>query len=67
VAVAHSLMAYHLLKRHCTYEELGADYFDRLDAGAIKQPLLKKLTSLGYQVTLTPICPETQPKSVEDG
>jgi transposase len=66
VAVAHSMLiiAYYLLKRQCTYQELGGDYFDRLDAGALKQRLLKKLIGLGYQVTLTPVCPEPSPTTV---
>jgi transposase len=66
VAVAHSMLiiAYHLLKRQCAYQDLGADYFDRLDVGALKHRLLKKLTALGYEVTLTPICPEPEPNTV---
>lgn len=35
VAVAHTILviAYHMLKKNCPYEELGADYFDRLING----------------------------------
>jgi len=56
VAVAHTMLiiAYHILKRGCPYQELGADYFDRLDAKGLQKRLVKKLTSLGFQVTLTP-------------
>jgi transposase len=56
VAVAHSLLilAYHLLQRGCPYGDLGADYFDRKASGRLKNRLVKRLTGLGYQVTLTP-------------
>jgi transposase len=56
VAVAHSMLniAYHLLKRRSCYLELGADYFDRLDTHALRHRLVKRLTRLGFQVTLTP-------------
>jgi hypothetical protein len=56
VAVAHSMliMAYYLLKRQCTYQDLGPDYFNLLNEEAITQRLVKKLTGLGYYVTLQP-------------
>src|SRR5262249_19083774 len=56
VAVAHSMLiiADHLLQRGCTYGDLGADYFHRKQSGRLKNRLLKRLTGLGYQVTLTP-------------
>ena len=56
VAVAHSMLiiAYYLLKRHCTYQDLGPDYFNLLNEEAITQRLVKKLTGLGYHVTLQP-------------
>ena len=47
-------IAYHLLKRRSCYLELGADYFDRLDTHALRHRLVKRLTRLGFQVTLTP-------------
>jgi transposase len=33
LAVAHTIliMAYHVIKEQCTYNELGSDYFDRLN------------------------------------
>ena len=56
VAVAHSMLiiAYYLLKRQCTYQDLGPDYFNLLNEEAITQRLVKKLTGLGYYVTLQP-------------
>jgi transposase len=57
VAVAHTMLviAYHLLKRHCAYHELGSDYFDQLDRRGLQRRLVNRLGRLGFQVTLTPI------------
>ena len=56
VAVAHSMLiiAYYLLKRQCTYQDLGPDYFNLRNEDAMTHRLVKKLTALGYQVTLQP-------------
>ena len=68
VAVAHSMlvMAYYLQKRQCTYQELGGDYFDRLDEGALRRRLVKKLVGLGYQVDLTPMRSEPEPNTEQN-
>lgn len=52
VAVAHSLLtaAYHVLRDHTTYRELGADLFDRLKHGRLRSYYIKRLKSLGYEV-----------------
>ena len=57
VAVGHSILriAYYLLTRQCPYAELGGDFFDRSNQEAVRSRLVKKLVSLGYQVTLTPL------------
>ena len=55
VAVAHSLLVvfYHLLKHeHLEYQELGGNYFDTLDPIRLQRHLVKRLESLGYEVTL---------------
>jgi transposase len=54
LAVAHSLLGiiYHVLLRGTTYRELGADYFERQDEGRLVRHLVKRLESLGHQVTL---------------
>lgn len=55
MAVAHSLLVvfYHLLKDKCLeYHELGGDYFDTLDPIRLRRHLVKRLESLGYEVTL---------------
>jgi transposase len=56
VAVGHSLLVigYYLLRKQCFYQDLGADYFDRLNAEGLKRYLVKRLESLGQKVTLEP-------------
>jgi transposase len=55
VAVAHSLLVviYHILKTGCAFQDLGVDYFDRLDAQRIVKAHVRRLESLGYKVTLS--------------
>jgi transposase len=57
MAVAHSLLVviYHVLRTGRPYTELGADYFDRLDATRIEHHHVLRLEQLGYTVTLTPL------------
>lgn len=55
IAVAHSLLIviYHLLKNpQLEYKDLGEDYFDTLDPKRLCRHLVKRLESLGYEVTL---------------
>lgn len=56
IAVAHSLLVtiYMLLKGNQTYQELGSDYFEKLNADQFKRYLVRKLEAQGYQVTLQP-------------
>jgi transposase len=56
VAVAHSVLviAYHLLQTQQPYQDLGADYFDRLNTERIERHHVTRLKQLGYEVTLTP-------------
>lgn len=54
IAVAHSVLvvAYTLLKRGCAYQDLGTDYFERINQDQLTRYHLKKLQRLGYTVTL---------------
>ncbi len=54
VAVAHALLrtAYHLLARQTTYEDLGADYFDRRHAERARRRAVALLERQGYRVAL---------------
>jgi transposase len=57
MAVGHSLLEviYHLLKHpELEYHDLGGDYFDKLDPQRLSRHLVKRLRSLGFEVTLTP-------------
>lgn len=57
VAVAHAVIgiAYHIIAEKLPYREFGADYFDRLNETYIKHNFIKRLESLGYEVTLKPL------------
>ncbi len=57
VAVAHSLLViiYHVLHRGEAYHELGGDYFAQIDSSRAERYHIKRLTALGYTVTLTPL------------
>ncbi len=56
LAVAHSILviAYHVLRDRQPYSDLGADYFDKLDAKRIERHHVRRLEQLGYTVTLAP-------------
>jgi transposase len=56
VAVGHSILtiAYHLLSKRASYQELGGDYFDRQNAQHYQSKLVHKLEALGLKVILEP-------------
>jgi transposase len=56
IAVAHSLLViiYHVLKTKRPYQELGPDYFDRLEQAQLERHHVRRLEQLGYSVTLAP-------------
>jgi transposase len=56
LAVGHTILViiYHLLKHHTEYQDLGRDYFDRLDPERLRRYLVKRLEALGHEVTLRP-------------
>jgi len=56
IAVAHAILviAYHLLSRETTYQELGADYFDRRHAERAQRRAVQTLERQGFRVTLEP-------------
>ena len=55
-ALEHSILtaAWHLLADGECYEDPGADHFTRLDPIKAKNNAIKKLNSLGFDVTITP-------------
>jgi transposase len=56
VAVAHAILvtAYHLLARQTTYQDPGADYYDRRHAERVRHRAIQTLERQGYRVTLEP-------------
>jgi transposase len=56
MAVAHSVLViiYHVLRDKKPYEELGADYLDRLDTEQTQRYYIRRLEQLGYTVELSP-------------
>jgi transposase len=54
VAVGHSLlvMAYHVLARQVSYQELGGDYFDKQNVETQRKRLIRRLEATGLKVTV---------------
>lgn len=57
LAVGHTIliMAYHIVKERSTYNELGADYFERLNEQRLVKRLASRISSLGYEIELKKI------------
>ena len=55
IAVAHSLLvvAYMLRKRGCLYQDLGSDYFEKINQDQLTRYHIKKLQRLGYAALAT--------------
>ena len=56
MALAHKVLVilYHVLREMKPYTDLGADYFDKLDASRIQRHHVRRLEQLGYTAMLTP-------------
>jgi transposase len=56
IAVAHTMlgMCYQVLKKRQPYQELGADYLDKLGPEQKTKQLVRQLEHLGHKVTLEP-------------
>jgi len=56
IAVGHSILVitYHMLSRSQRYQDLGADFLDKLDPKRLTRYHVKRLESLGHTVTLAP-------------
>jgi transposase len=54
IAVGHTILiiVYHILSRRTPYQELGGNYFERQNAQAQKNRLVRKLEALGLKVTV---------------
>ena len=55
-AVAYSIIViiYHLLRTRQSYQDLGEDYFERLEAPRLERHHVHRLEQLGSTVTLSP-------------
>ena len=55
VAIGHSMLVaiYHILKSEAEYKDLGAGFFDQLNSKQLVRHHVRRLKSLGYDVTLT--------------
>ena len=56
VAIAHKILvaAYHMLKKHVAYVDLGEAYLDRIDQTRTASNLVRRLERLGYVVSAVP-------------
>ena len=54
IAVAHAILVvvYHILKDGTVYQDMGSNYFDRIDREAVVRRNVRRLENLGYTVTL---------------
>lgn len=54
VAVGHAILVavYHIIKNGTRYQDLGADYLDRLDRHAVARRLKKRLEAIGFRVEM---------------
>ena len=57
VAVDHTMreMMYHILRDDEDYQELAHDYLNKLQPHRLTRYLVKRLESLGHEVTLEPV------------
>lgn len=57
IAVGHPILviAYPILDRHTTYQDLGPEYFDHRQSTRLRSRLVNRLQGLGYDVSLTPL------------
>jgi transposase len=55
IAVAHAMLKaiYHMLEAGTNYQELGVDYFDKVDPKRTEHRLIRRLTAMGYYITKT--------------
>jgi len=57
VALANQLLqvVWHMLTHQQNYQELGADYFDRLHQKQLTRSLVRRLKKLGHKVSIEPV------------
>lgn len=57
IALAHSMLVsiHFMLTDHVSYNDLGADYFDKRDPMRLVRYYTRRIEDLGYKITLEPI------------
>ncbi len=55
VAVGHTMLVimYHMIKHRISYNELGDEYFNKMDKEKLAENMVKRLEKLGYKVDIT--------------
>lgn len=55
IAVGHTILViiYHMIKNRLPYNELGDEYFNKMDKEKLTKMMVKRLEKLGYKVALT--------------
>jgi hypothetical protein len=68
MALAHHILTivYHILPHRIEYVELGGDDYDQRNKAKTVDRLVKRLSGLGYQVTLQSIDPPLIPSTPQD-
>lgn len=56
IAVGHSILVviYHVMKNKVPYQELGGDFFEKLNSPRLSTYYQRQLEKLGYDVSITP-------------
>lgn len=57
IAVAHAILVavYHMLKKGVAHQDLGPEYFNRMDTKRLTRYYSKKLERLGFTVSISPV------------
>jgi hypothetical protein len=57
VAVGHSILviAYYMLEKRASYQELEGDYFDRQSTEHLQRRLIRRLERMGLKVVVEPV------------
>lgn len=57
IAVGHTMLViiYHIIKNKLPYNELGDEYFNKMDKEKLAQAMVKRLEKLGYNVELAKV------------
>lgn len=65
VALGHTMLIiiYHMIKNRLPYNELGKEYFNKMDKEKIIKSMLKRIEKIGYKVELLKVEQPEQQKA----